>query len=194
MPASAETSIEAVGTYIRAHEPDPVRRVKALHDWVAGHIGYDVAAKDALLHPEYFFSVDTASACSATPWPDKAVLAECVFARRRGICSGYANLLVALGKVTGDPIVFEHGGGFVTDGVETGHAWNSVDIAGQHIVIDATWDAGYIDFDGSFHKHFSSEYFRLSGQHLAASGDEPPPLISLAPVDHDALQNRNRGR
>jgi transglutaminase/protease-like cytokinesis protein 3 len=192
MPASAETSIEAVGTYIRTREPDPLRRVKALHDWVAAHIGYDVAAKDAVVHPGDFFSVDTASGCSETPWPDKAVLAECVFARRRGICSGYANLLVALGKVTGDPIVYEHGGGFVTDGVETGHAWNSVDIAGHHVVIDATWDAGYIDIDGSFHKRFSSEYFRLSGERLGAPGDEPPPLISLAATHDDALQNRNR--
>jgi transglutaminase/protease-like cytokinesis protein 3 len=192
MPASAETSIDSVGEYIRAHERDPVLRVKALHDWVAAHIGYDVAAKDAVVHPEDFFSLDPASACGATPWPDKAIFAECVFARRRGICTGYANLLVALGKVTGDPIVYEEGGGFVTDGQETGHAWNSVDIAGHHIVIDATWDAGYVDSGGAFHKRFSSEYFRLSGERLVARDDDAPPLVSLAPAGDDPLQNRNR--
>jgi hypothetical protein len=96
--------------------------------------------------------------------------------------------------VTGDSIVYEHGGGFVTDGVETGHAWNSVDVAGHHIVIDATWDAGYVDSGGVFHKQFSSEYFRISGERLAASDDEAPPLITVAPVDDDSFQNRNRKR
>ena len=41
MPASAETSIEAVGQYIAQRVLDPIERIKALHDWVADRIAYD---------------------------------------------------------------------------------------------------------------------------------------------------------
>jgi transglutaminase/protease-like cytokinesis protein 3 len=43
MPASAETSIEAVAHYIAAREPDRRLRIKALHDWVADRVSYAYA-------------------------------------------------------------------------------------------------------------------------------------------------------
>jgi hypothetical protein len=146
MPAEAQTSIRAVGTYIRAHEADPIRRVKALHDWVAEHIAYDTAESK----------------------PDGSWEASYVFEHRRGVCAGYARLLVALGEVTGDPIEYVAG---------DGHAWNVVEIAGFRIVIDATADAGYVD-GGVFHRQYSSRYFKLAGQRPLVSPGEEPPLIS----------------
>ncbi|MEO0815430.1 MAG: hypothetical protein AAFY60_21405, partial [Myxococcota bacterium] len=43
IPASAETDIESVAKYIAARESDPFMLVKALHDYVADRVAYDVA-------------------------------------------------------------------------------------------------------------------------------------------------------
>jgi len=88
MPAEAEVSIESVGTYIATREPDPVLRVKALHDWVADRIAYDT--------PNYL----------AHTIPQADGNAQAVFRSRIGVCAGYAKLLAALGKVTGDEILY----------------------------------------------------------------------------------------
>ena len=42
MPREVEVSVASVGKYIAERETDPMLRVKALHDWVADRIAYDV--------------------------------------------------------------------------------------------------------------------------------------------------------
>jgi hypothetical protein len=103
MPRSAETSIESVATYIRDHESDPYRRVKALHDWVADRIAY----------------VDDGGEMSA----------EAVFNRRSGVCEGYAKLLAALGVFTGDHIAVVIGDAIDEDGTSMGILPRSIDAA-----------------------------------------------------------------
>jgi len=124
MPKSAETSIAAVGKYIAARETDPVQRVKALHDWVADRIYYD--------HP----------GIADGSYP-RLQAAQTVFKRRAGVCAGYANLLVALGKVTGDKIRWIPGHSRDPDGSVdgAGHAWNAVEIKGTWYLLDATWNS-----------------------------------------------------
>lgn len=124
MPKTAETSIAAVGKYIADRERDPVQRVKALHDWVADRIFYD--------HP----------GIADGSYP-RLQSAETVFKRRAGVCAGYANLLVALGKVTGDKIRWIPGHSRDPDGgVDgAGHAWNAVEIKGAWYLLDATWNS-----------------------------------------------------
>jgi hypothetical protein len=148
MPPEVESSIGSVGRYILNREPDPVRRVRALHDWVADRIAYDVRALDGKPSKPY----------------DAEMSPLRVFERRLAVCTGYANLMVALGDVTGDPIVFVHG---------DQHAWNTVDIFGHRISIDATSDAGYIEA-GVFHKKFRSEYFKLAGESTLIPFDQEP--------------------
>jgi transglutaminase-like putative cysteine protease len=157
MPVDSERSIADVGTYIRSHEPDRLRRVRALHDWVADRIAYD------------------AEVLERYPWKagDDDVLAEHVFARRRGVCAGYANLLVALGEVTGDPIEYRSS----NEAYSQPHAWNTIDIDGLVIWMDATWDAGRVE-DGKFHKRFSSQYFQVGGEHPWSFLDTMRPVIS----------------
>jgi transglutaminase-like putative cysteine protease len=141
MPAEAEQSIESVGRYIKDHEPDPVLRVKALHDWVADRIAYD--------GPGY----RSGNIPLADGDPAK------VFERRLGVCAGYAQLLVSLGKVSGDEIVYVVGNVRTSDTPIDGspHAWNAARIGGAWYLIDATFDAGYLDGE-TFHKQFSSDY------------------------------------
>lgn len=127
MPASAETSIEAVGRYVAAREPDPVLRVKALHDWVADRIAYDYPAYEGFQRGARIPETD------ADP--------SSVFRNRLGVCAGYSKLMVELGKITGDEIVYVTGD---TRDQQSGlmgnpHAWNAAKIDGHWYLLDATW-------------------------------------------------------
>jgi transglutaminase-like putative cysteine protease len=139
LPGDAEASIGSVARYIRQEEPDPWLRVKALHDYVADRVSYDAEA--------YF---------SKTYPPQDA---ETVFRTRRSVCAGYANLMAALGAAAGEEIVVV-GGDARTDGGDLtgeGHAWNAARIGGRWILLDATWDAGFLK-EGRFVKRYSTEF------------------------------------
>jgi hypothetical protein len=131
--AADETSIESVGRSIAARESDPFKRVKALHDWVVTRLTYD----DDSLQPGARKPQDPAS----------------VFARRNGVCEGYARLLVELGNASGDRIVYVTGDVREENGAAApiGHAWNAAEIRGKWYLIDATWDdprlKGRVAFD-----------------------------------------------
>lgn len=122
MGAEDEASIEAVADYFAKNEPDPFERVKGLHDWVVTRLRYDY---ESYLKREY---------------PPQE--AEAVFAARTGVCSGYANLMVALGKRSGDRIVYLTGDARQDNGEVSGlgHAWNAVEVGGEWYLLDATWD------------------------------------------------------
>src|SRR5262249_12885213 len=139
LPAEAETSIAAVARYLAGQESNPWMRIKALHDYVADRVSYDVESYRAGKYP-----------------PQDA---ETVFRTRRSVCAGYANLLAALGQASGDEIVVV-GGDARTDGRDItgeGHAWNAARIGGRWTLLDATWDAGHVG-DGPFVKKYSTEF------------------------------------
>ncbi|MEM1347098.1 MAG: transglutaminase domain-containing protein [Myxococcota bacterium] len=165
MPASAKRSVESVARYIASKESDPFLRVKALHDFAADHIAYDAVALAEGRYP-----------------PQDA---ETVFRTKLGVCAGYATLLVAMGEVTGDEIVFITGvsrnfGGDISGG---GHAWNAAKIEGAWYLIDATWDAGYVH-GSTFTKSYSTNYLFtppsiLGVDHLP---DDPPWQLRERPL------------
>jgi len=139
LPPAEEGSIASVARYIVQKEPDPWMRVKALHDYVADRVSYDVEAYRSKTYP-----------------PQDA---ETVFRTRRSVCAGYANLLAAMGSAAGDEIVVV-GGDARTNGRDLtgeGHAWNAARIGGRWILLDATWDAGSLR-DGRFVKQYSTEF------------------------------------
>ena len=137
MPPNAEASIETVARYIAAHELDPLQRIKALHDYVADRIAYDVRAL-------------------AGDVPLEDAYPEDVFRNRKGVCAGYARLLENLGAAIGIPIRTVHG--MTRMGP---HAWNAVLLAGRWYEIDATWDAGNVVYN-RFIKEYSTKYLFFS--------------------------------
>lgn len=122
MTADSEQSIESVARTIAARTTDPFDRVKALHDWVVTRLTYD---ED-----------------STRPGHRKPQDAQSVFLARTGVCEGYARLMVELGKVTGDRIVYLTGEVREPNGdlAPVGHAWNAVELKGAWYLVDATWD------------------------------------------------------
>ncbi len=156
-PPAEETSFESVARHIKAQEPEPRARIKALHDYVADRIAYDAVA----------LADDTIPAQDA----------RSVFDSRKGVCAGYANLLSAMAKVTGDEVATVVGDAR-TD-VDTigggGHAWNAAKIGGKWYLIDATWDSGHVN-GRAFTKAYSTNYLLT-----------PPEIFG---VDHYPEQDR----
>ena len=143
MPASAETSIKSVAQYIAKHERDPVKRIKALHDYVADRIAYD---SEALYSGKF---------------PDQD--AETTFRTHKSVCAGYANLLSALGRAINEQIVVVTGN--ARDRMSAnklsgmGHAWNAARIGHRWYLIDACWDAGTVNNkEEGFKKSYKTDY------------------------------------
>jgi len=125
MTRSDEASMEAVARHIARGEKDPFLLVKALHDWVADRISYDYPA----LAGDAYKGHQTA--------PE-------VFRTRKGVCSGYASLMVALGRLAGAEIVYVHGkarGRQDSDLDGNNHSWNAAKIRGRWYLLDATWSS-----------------------------------------------------
>jgi transglutaminase-like putative cysteine protease len=139
LPASEEGSLTSVARYVARQEPDSWMRVKALHDYVADRVSYDVEALRSKTYP-----------------PQDA---ETVFRTRRSVCAGYANLLAAMGRAAGEEIVVVGGDSRTSGGELTGqgHAWNAARINGRWVLLDATWDAGPVT-DGRFVKRYSTDF------------------------------------
>ncbi len=135
MPDGTDRDISTVAQYIAQHEEDPFSRVKALHDFVANRVAYDLSTS----------GVDQDAAN--------------VFERRTAVCEGYARLLVALGREAGEEILYIPGvsrdmGGDIAGG---GHAWNAARIDGKWYLIDPTWNAGFYE-NGNFRKEYRTDY------------------------------------
>ena len=148
MPASEETSIESVALAIPAKEPDPVLRLRALHDWVATRLRYDRAREAAppqaapLAHfweasahtPVTGFSMQTFG-----PYPPAA---DRVFEARVGVCGDYASLLSELGKYAGLDVKYVTGYARSWGPEDEGyHSWNVGHVGDRWLMIDATWDS-----------------------------------------------------
>lgn len=138
MPRSAEASITRVAQYLAAQEPDPVLRIKALHDYVADRLTYDTESPEG-----------------KAPAQD----AETVFKRRTALASGYANLLSALGQAIGIEIPTISGNSRIpqSDLDGTAHAWNSVRLQNQWQLIDVTWDSVYLEGRNAL-KRYRTDY------------------------------------
>jgi hypothetical protein len=138
MPRPSEASIASVAQYLSAQEPDPVLRIKVLHDYVADRLTYDTES------PE-----DKAPAQDA----------ETVFKRRTARAGGYANLLSALGQAIGIDIPTISGNSRIpqSDLDGTPHAWNAVRLQNQWQLIDVTWDSVYLEGRNAL-KRYRTDY------------------------------------
>lgn len=147
MPPSVDTSPEAAGRWLGdTLRDDPFRLAKALHDYIADRVEYDLAALAAF--PDV---------------PRDAVEAEGTWRTRRGVCAGYADLFRVMAKAAGLEAAYVVG----ETRSESGgvrpikHAWNAVKIRDGWYLLDVTWNAGSADSATGgkvFRKRYSTEY------------------------------------
>ena len=140
MTPEVETSPRSVGLYLASRETDPWKLARAVHDYVADRVAYDVDSYRRGVYP-----------------PQDA---ETTFRTRKSVCAGYAALFEAVGRAAGLEVetVVGRARGMVATGMGEGHAWSAVKLGGQWHLIDTTWDAGYVSADG-FHKRYGTMYF-----------------------------------
>ena len=135
IPVDEQHTPDEVGAYFAEHETDPLRRLKAVHDYVADLTAYDVEALRTMNLP-----------------PQDA---QTVLKARIAVCAGYAQLVQAIGDAAGLEVVV------VVDktrgGSDLGHAWNAAKVDGRWYLLDSTWDAGFVDANG-FTKRFGTHY------------------------------------
>ncbi len=135
-----ETSPDAVGRFLAAREPDPWKLARAVHDYVADRVAYDVVSyRSGHLPPQD---------------------AETTFRTRLSVCAGYAALFTTVGLAAGLTVetVYGRARGMSPEDMGEGHAWNAVKLDGRWYLVDTTWDSGQVGADG-FHKNYRTAYF-----------------------------------
>lgn len=132
------SSIAELGAAIKDGESEPFARAKAVHDWVADRITYDVAALKGRRPPQD---------------------AETVFRSRYAVCAGYSQLFAAVAKAAGLEAEYVVGDAKGANGEVdgAGHAWNAVKLADAWYLVDTTWDSGSVGSDG-FQKGYKTDY------------------------------------
>ncbi|OJT23526.1 hypothetical protein BO221_16080 [Archangium sp. Cb G35] len=175
IPRNQETDLITVAKYLVRDERDPFQRIKALHDYVANRVEYDVAAYRSRNFPPQ------------TP--------EAVFQNRRGVCAGYANLFAAMGQAAGEEIV-TLSGDVPTPGENwefEGHAWNAVRIEGSWYLVDVTWNAGYVNGD-VFTRKYRTEYLFMPPREFLQRHlpEEPAWQLLEKPLDRGEAMRQAR--
>lgn len=136
----AEASIASLGRWYAAAIDDPTERAKAIHDWVADHVAYDVASyRSGHIPPQ---------------------TAEATFTTRLSVCAGYAELFTALGRAADLTVETVVGDARNGSGEPEGHAWNAIQLDGDWYLVDTTWDAGFVD-ETSFTRRYRSAHFLI---------------------------------
>ena len=112
-------------------------KAKAIYDYVAKNIGYDVKKYE---NDEF-------------KWDDCALK---TLELKTGVCQDYAYLTIALLRASNIEARFVEGR---AGGIWPGrHAWVEANIDGSWLTMDSTWGAGYLE-DGKFVPKFNEAYF-----------------------------------
>lgn len=179
VPTDAEASIEALGRWIAAREPDPVQRAKAIHDWIVDRIEYDV--------PAFLSGQIPAEDGEAVP----------VFQRRKAVCAGYAQLFAALAAAAGLEAAYVVGDARMEgQGIESmGHAWNAVKLRGRWYLVDTTWDIGGLVGD-RIERRYGTEYLFTPPEVFGLDHfpDDPAWQLRADPIDRGEFLRQPRMR
>lgn len=136
-----EAAARGVAIALASRENDPFMKVKLIHDWVCLNISYDAA----MLASKQVTGQDIAS----------------VWNSRKAVCSGYSRLFQTMAEAAGIPCAVVSGfaknqGGKRRLFEENSHAWNIVTVGQASYIVDATFDAGYVE-NGRFIRRYSTD-------------------------------------
>ncbi len=136
-----EAAARGVALALTERESDPFMKVKLIHDWICLNISYDTA----MLASGQVIGQDVAG----------------VWKSRTAVCSGYARLFKAMVEAAG--LSCEVVSGFAKNqggrrglDQENSHAWNIVKVGRASYIVDATFDAGYVE-NGRFVPRYSTD-------------------------------------
>lgn len=142
-----DAEIRVLAESIASDARDPYDRLRAIHDWIASNLAYDVRA-----------------AASGDFGPTDAIS---VIARGGSVCQGYANVTAALAAAAGLRVRVVGGEG-IQEGIRESHAWNEAEVNGRIVLLDTTWDAGHVK-DGRFVRMPAAIWFDSSPEEFSLS-------------------------
>ena len=149
MAQSDQPEILALARLITATAKTKYEKTSLIHDWVALNIAYE---------PEMLAIDSRATNILKTD-------ALSVLNLKKTICTGYANLTAALLRAVGVDTRIINGTVSASDGHVLGlHAWNEAYVDDRWLILDTTWDSGYVVNDPAtkhlvFSPNFRREYF-----------------------------------
>ncbi len=131
-------------------------KTKAIHDWVAKNIAYDVKS---------YFSGSS-----------KIYTSTEILDRKMDVCTGYASLTLALNRavgiktrmIIGTAILADQGETWAKTDKKDNHAWVEAYVGGKWIIQDPTWNAGYLD-GKTFTFEYSDRYYNPTAAKFAVS-------------------------
>lgn len=144
---SDNPAIVAIAASITKPGMNDATKVKAVHDWVAGHIAYDYAG--------YLAGKTEVNKASD------------IIAESEGICRDYSVAFAAIARAAGVSTKVVYGTVTTAKGwAPQKHAWNEVRINGAWLPVDTTFDAGYIK-NGKFVASLKNTYAVMTSKDFA---------------------------
>jgi transglutaminase/protease-like cytokinesis protein 3 len=147
-------------------------KARAIYSWIALNLDYDL---ETFLDPpaqKDFSSKDAADAAKQLQVFNEKTMQK-AFRSRKAVCLGYSLLYAHLATLTGLKCQIIKGDAKV-DLPDIGrrnylinHAWNSVQIDGKWVLVDATWGGGYLDYRRKIIvKKFTPIYFDMEPKYF----------------------------
>lgn len=176
IPDSVTGNTTQLSNYLLTHTQEPVAFTRALYNWMANTIAYDVINT---YKPDYY--KDTADAVTKT------------LQTRVAVCQGYAALFSEVCRKGGIPAYFI--GGYTQLNGQLGnasHAWVGVKFGDKWYMMDPTWGAGYLQA-GKFVRKLNWSYFMVKPEVFVKTHISFDPLwqLSTHPVRHDEFRDSN---
>ncbi len=158
-PAAANTSLDAVATYLKKATFTDIEKARSIYVWLAAHISYDDKSYNS------------------GNYADNS--AEGVLRSKKAVCAGFADLYTELGLRMGlrikTVIGYAKGFGYSEgeDFDDSNHAWNAIQMDGKWRIFDATWGQGY-GISGSNGqlvsvKQFNADWFAVEPEYAIFS-------------------------
>lgn len=150
---------------VTANDSTDLQKVYSIFKWITSNIDYSVGGRFGAYFPAFasdwdreYWEDDTTN---AIPSLDKRVSAI-VLKKRVAVCDGYARLFKTLCVTAGIKAEVVSGFGRANGNERnftTNHRWNAVFVDSSWKLLDATWAAGYINYNNRFQRNFNSYYF-----------------------------------
>lgn len=140
-------------------------KARVIFAWIGTHIRYDFKKFETIAANGFKQEVKGTSKADITRKIQEAKDAEMnkCFKSKKGICEDYSRLYKKMCEAVGVECQFIDGLAKHlsqrTKGME--HAWNAVKISGKWHLLDATWGAGYCEYE-TFKPEYSAGFFMVA--------------------------------
>lgn len=143
---------------------DDEAKAYAIYSWVAHNLTYDLAGVEVM-----------------TTYTSMNEVTKEALAKRKGVCSHYAQLFDALASEAGIPSTVVSG--YVRSESEIykiPHAWNALRLDGDWYLFDPTWGSGYVNWNSNrYHQEFSENFFKISPSVMIKTHMPFDPLMQM---------------